>query len=124
MGLVSSVICMIRLSPPVAIHGLLCFPAGILVTFVLAAVPRLFALGQGDFDLGNAVAEINPQGNDGQTFCRFHVYEAATCGYQAVHDSTARRAYTGRCARWRGKRRWAGSPHKRRECWPCLRGGL
>src|SRR5271157_1910298 len=68
MGRVSSVICMIRLSPPVAIHRLLCFPAGILVTFVLAAVPRLFALGQRDFDLGNAVAEINAQGNDGQTF--------------------------------------------------------
>src|SRR5271166_1257086 len=68
MDLVSSVICMVRLSPPVAIHGLLRFPAGILVTFVLAAVPRLLALCQSDFDLGNAVAEVNPQGNYGETF--------------------------------------------------------
>src|SRR5208283_2773935 len=68
MDLVSSVICMIRLSPPVAIHGLLRFPAGILVAFVLTAVPRFLALRQSDFDLGNAVAEIDSQGNNGQTF--------------------------------------------------------
>jgi hypothetical protein len=56
------------LSPPVAIHCLFRFPAGFLGAFILAAVPTLFALRQSDFDLGNAVAEVDPQRNDGQTF--------------------------------------------------------
>jgi len=38
-----------------------------LVRFILAAVPRLLALRQGDFDLGDAVTKINPQRYDGQT---------------------------------------------------------
>src|SRR5260370_17738595 len=56
------------LSPPIAIHSLVGFPAGFLGALVLAAVPGLFALRQGDFALGDAVAEVYPQGNDGLTF--------------------------------------------------------
>ncbi len=55
------------LSPPIVVHGLFDFPASFLGAFVLAAVPRLLALRQGDFDLGDAVTEINPQRYDGQT---------------------------------------------------------
>ena len=44
------------------------FPASFFGALVLAAVPQFFALSQGDFDLGDTVTEINPQGNDGQTF--------------------------------------------------------
>ncbi len=57
-----------ELSPPVAIHGLIGFPAGFLGTFILAAVPSFLALRQSDFDLGNAIAEIDTQWNDGQAF--------------------------------------------------------
>ena len=57
-----------NLSPPVAIHCLFRFPAGFLGAFILAAVPTLFTLRQSDFDLGNAIAEIDPQRDDGQTF--------------------------------------------------------
>src|SRR5208282_1078984 len=67
-GFGSRVIFMMCLSPPVAIHSLFRFPASILVPLVLAAVPRLLALCQGNFHLGNPVAEIDPQGNDGQSF--------------------------------------------------------
>src|SRR5215469_6640111 len=59
---------MMVLSPPVAIESLFGFPASFLGAFVLAAVPGFFALGQSDFDFGNAVAEIDAQRNDGQTF--------------------------------------------------------
>src|SRR5437667_11525744 len=55
------------LSPPIAIHRLFDFPACFLGAFVLAAVPRLLPLRQGDFDLGDAVTKINPQRYDGQT---------------------------------------------------------
>jgi hypothetical protein len=55
------------LSPPVAIHCLVRFPAGFLGLFVLAAIPRLFSLRQRDFNLGDAVAEVDPQRNDGQS---------------------------------------------------------
>ncbi len=55
------------LSPPIAIHGLFHFTSSFLGAFVLAAVPRLLALRQGDFDLGDAVAKVNLQGDDGQT---------------------------------------------------------
>src|SRR6202008_3314218 len=58
---------MMSLSPPVAIHGLFRFPAGFLGAVGLAPVRRLFALGQSDFPLGDAAAEVNPQGNDGQS---------------------------------------------------------
>ena len=57
-----------NLSPPVAIHGLLRFPAGFLGALVLAAIPRLLSLSQSDFDFGNAIAEVNPQRNYGQSF--------------------------------------------------------
>src|ERR1700686_1689163 len=67
-GFVSRVICMIRLSPPVAIHSLFGFPARFLVALILAAVPSLFALGQRDFALGDAVAKVYPQRDYGQTF--------------------------------------------------------
>src|SRR5258708_28126808 len=67
-GFVSNVICMIALSPPVAIHSLFGFPARFLGALTLAAVPSLLALRQGDFALGDAVAEVYPQGNYGQTF--------------------------------------------------------
>jgi len=56
---------MMRLSPPVAIESLIRFPAGILIAFVLAAVPGFFALGERDFDFGEAVAEIDAQRDDG-----------------------------------------------------------
>src|SRR4029077_2662209 len=59
---------MTELSPPVAIHRCFRFPAGFLVAFVLAAVPNFLTLRQGDFAFGNAIAEVNPQRNDGQTF--------------------------------------------------------
>jgi hypothetical protein len=59
---------MVCLSPPVAIHSLFRFPPSILVALVLTAVPRLLALCQGDFHLGDTVAKIDPQGNDGQSF--------------------------------------------------------
>src|SRR5258708_5928253 len=59
---------MIALSPPVAIHSLFRFPARFLGALTLAAVPSLFALRQGDLALGDAVAEVYPQGNYGQTF--------------------------------------------------------
>jgi len=56
---------MMRLSPPVAIESLIRFPAGILVALVGAAVPGFFALGESDFDLGTAIAEVDAQRNDG-----------------------------------------------------------
>ena len=56
-------------SPPIAIHCLVRFPAGFLVFFVFAAVPRFFTLRQSDFDLGDTFAKINAQGDNGQTFC-------------------------------------------------------
>ena len=59
---------MMNLSPPVAIHCLFRFPTGFLGAFVLAAVPTLFTLRQSDFDLGDAIAKVNPQRNDGQPF--------------------------------------------------------
>jgi hypothetical protein len=46
---------------------LLDFSASFLGAFVLAAVPGLLALSQGDFDLGDAVAKVDFQGYDGQT---------------------------------------------------------
>src|SRR5207302_9727273 len=55
------------LSPPIAIHRLFDFPASFLGAFVLAAVPRLLPLRQGDFDLGDAVTKVNLGGNDSQT---------------------------------------------------------
>src|SRR5260370_126551 len=55
------------LSPPIVVHGLFDFPASFLGAFVLAAVPRLLALRQGDFDLGDAVTKIDLQRDDGQT---------------------------------------------------------
>jgi len=55
------------LSPPIVVHGLLDFPASFLGAFVLAAVPGLLALRQGDFDLGDAVAKVDFQRDDGQT---------------------------------------------------------
>src|SRR4029077_20140396 len=58
---------MIALSPPVAIHSLIGFPACFLGALVLAPVPSLLALRQGDLALGDAVAEVYPQGNYGQT---------------------------------------------------------
>src|SRR5260370_16110233 len=64
-------ICMSVLSPPVAIHCLFRFPASFLGSFVLATVPRFFTLRQCDLNLGNAVAEVNSQGDNGQSlrFC-------------------------------------------------------
>src|ERR1700738_2159896 len=59
---------MIALSPPVAIHSLFGFPARFLGTLTLAAVPSLFALRQRNLALSDAVAEVYPQGNYGQTF--------------------------------------------------------
>jgi hypothetical protein len=56
-------------SPPIAIHCLVRFPASFLGFFVLAAVPRFLALCQSDFDLGDALAKINPQRDNSQTFC-------------------------------------------------------
>src|SRR6266436_6424433 len=55
------------LSPPIVVHGLFDFPASFLGAFVLAAVPGLLALRQGDFDLGDAVTKVDLQGDDGQT---------------------------------------------------------
>src|SRR5215472_14880972 len=59
---------MMVLSPPVAIESLFGFLASFLGAFVLAAIPGFFALGHSDFDFGDAVAEIDVQGNDRQTF--------------------------------------------------------
>src|SRR5713226_7941860 len=67
-GLVTSVICIASLSPPVAIHGFFCFPAGFFSAFVLAAVPLFFALRQGDLAFCQAIAKVDSQGNDRQTF--------------------------------------------------------
>jgi hypothetical protein len=44
------------------------FPACFLIALVLATIPGLFALRQGDFDFCFAVAEINSQRNNRQTF--------------------------------------------------------
>src|SRR5262249_43665556 len=65
-GFDSSVICMMRLSPPVAIESLFRFFTSFLGAFVLTAVPLLLALRQCDFNLRDAVAEINLSRNDGQ----------------------------------------------------------
>jgi hypothetical protein len=56
---------MTRLSPPIAIHGFVHFPARFFFAFVGAAIPGFFALGQSDFALGDAVAKIDAQGYDG-----------------------------------------------------------
>ena len=48
-------------------HGLADFPFGLFIFLRLAAVPFLFALGKGDFALGDAFAKVNPQRNDRQT---------------------------------------------------------
>ena len=53
------------LSPPIAIESLFGFAASFLGALVLAAVPGFFALRESDFDLGDAVAKIDPQRNDG-----------------------------------------------------------
>src|SRR3982074_2590729 len=66
-GFVSNVICMVALSPPVAIHSLFGFPARFLGALVLPAVPSFFALRQRDFALGDAVAKVYAQRNYGQT---------------------------------------------------------
>src|ERR1700685_4253332 len=47
-------------------HSLADFPFGLFITFCLAAVPFLFALGERQFALGDAFAEVNPQGNERQ----------------------------------------------------------
>src|SRR5215471_4923017 len=57
---------MMGLSPPIAIESLFGLAAGFLGALVLSAVPGLFALSQGDFDLGDAVAEIDAKRNDGK----------------------------------------------------------
>src|ERR1700691_2127500 len=49
-------------------HGLADFTLGLFVFFGLAAVPLLLALGEGQFALGDSVAEIDPQGNERKTF--------------------------------------------------------
>ena len=49
-------------------NGLANFPFGLFIALGLAAVPLLLALGQRQFALGDALAEIDPQGNDGQAF--------------------------------------------------------
>jgi len=56
---------MVSLSPPIAIESLFRFAARFLCAFVLAAVPGLLALGQGDFHFGDAVAEIDAQRYNG-----------------------------------------------------------
>jgi len=48
-------------SPPVAIHSLFGFPARFLGPLTLAAV-QVFCLAPGDLALGDAVAEVYPQG--------------------------------------------------------------
>ncbi len=53
------------LSPPIVIHGLFHFPASFLGAFVLATVPRLLALRQSDFNLGDAVTKVDFQRDDG-----------------------------------------------------------
>src|SRR5579859_939067 len=65
-GWIANVICMILLSPPVVVHRFFSFPASFLVALVLAAVPRLLALRQRDFDFCQAVAEVDAQRNNGQ----------------------------------------------------------
>src|SRR5260370_25730040 len=67
-GLVTNVICIVALSPPIAVHGFFCFPAGFLGAFVLAAVPLFLALCQGDLAFCQAIAKVDSQGNNGQTF--------------------------------------------------------
>src|SRR5580765_1776810 len=65
-GWIANVICMVLLSPPVVIHGFFSLPARFLVALVLAAVPRLLALRQSDFDFCESVAEVDAQRNNGQ----------------------------------------------------------
>src|SRR5580692_5491728 len=48
-------------------HGLVHFPFRLLILLGLPAVPLLFALGEGQFALGEAISKINPQGHKCQT---------------------------------------------------------
>src|SRR5579863_2351756 len=50
-------------------HSLAHFPFGLFIAFVLAAVPLFLALGERQFAFGDAVAKINPQGDDRKTLC-------------------------------------------------------
>src|ERR1700688_296572 len=49
-------------------HSLADFPFGLFIALGLAAVPFLFALGERQFALGDALAEVNPQGNEREAF--------------------------------------------------------
>ena len=50
------------------VQGLAHLALGLFFPFVRAAVPLLFAFGQGDFAFGPAVAKVKPQRNDGLSF--------------------------------------------------------
>ena len=55
-------------APPVFVHRFIHFAPRFLFAFGLAAVPILFASRQGQFALGDALAKIDAQGNERQTF--------------------------------------------------------
>jgi hypothetical protein len=60
---------MARRSPMTKLtHSFTDFPFGLFVSLGLAAVPLLFALGEGDFAFGDAVAEVDAQGDERQAF--------------------------------------------------------
>src|SRR6202051_4314209 len=48
-------------------HGLADFPFGLFIFLRLPAVPLFLALCKRHFALGDALAEVNPQGNERQT---------------------------------------------------------
>src|SRR5579863_2538031 len=58
---------MLRLTAARAVHGFVGFPLGFLLALCFAAVVELLALGHGELAFGNAIAEINLQGNDGHS---------------------------------------------------------
>src|ERR1700682_1541630 len=99
---------MIALSPPVAIHSLFGFLARFLGALVLAAIPSLLPLCQGDLALGDAVAEVYPQGNYGQTFglgaagqlVNFIPVQQQLSRFPGVVGSGGGRAGIGRCVSW------------------------
>src|ERR1700674_5903583 len=47
-------------------HSLADFPFGLFIALRLAAVPLLLSLGKRQFALGDALAEVNPQGHERQ----------------------------------------------------------
>src|SRR6266478_5654303 len=49
-------------------HGLTYFPFGLFIALRLAPVPLLLSLGEGQFALGDALAEVDPKWHERQAF--------------------------------------------------------